>query len=86
MRWLGIALLLAACNQSDTFHAPNPGNLNKPPYDFAAEKYPRDLNFDEDMSGSANDDLGNDDFGSEADSSSSHDLRNTVGDHDLSGP
>jgi hypothetical protein len=43
VRWLGLALLLAACGQDD-FVAPNLGNLKKdPPYDFAASKYPRDL-------------------------------------------
>jgi hypothetical protein len=37
-------MLLAACDRdADYYHAPDPGNLVKEPYDFAAELYPRDL-------------------------------------------
>src|SRR5262245_54980007 len=44
VRWLGLALFLAACGQDESyFHAPDPGNLFKDPYDFSAQKYPRDL-------------------------------------------
>ncbi len=51
MRWIGLAVvatLLVACGQDDYFHAPNPGNLSKDPYDFSAEKFPRDLQFQDD--------------------------------------
>jgi hypothetical protein len=81
VRWLGLVLLLAACNENDTFHAPNPGNLYKAPYDFAAEKYPRDLNFDEDMSVNVNDDLAGDDLSGD-DLQTANDMK-TVSDHDL---
>ena len=44
VRWLGLVVLLAACGQDESyFHAPDPGNLVKDPYDFSAQKYPRDL-------------------------------------------
>ena len=44
VRWLGLAILLAACDRDASYyHAPDPGNLVKDPYDFAAELYPRDL-------------------------------------------
>jgi hypothetical protein len=84
VRWLGIALLLAACNENDSFHAPNPGNLFKSPYDFAAEKYPRDLNFDEDMAVNINDDLAGADLSGD-DLNVSRDMKNITTDHDLSG-
>jgi hypothetical protein len=51
-------LLLAACGQDESyFHDPTPTNLGKTPYDFATEKYPRDL------SGLVLDDLGVEDGG-----------------------
>ena len=84
VRWLGLLLLLAACNENDTFHAPNPGNLYKSPYDFAAEKYPRDLNFVEDMAINVNDDLAGDDLAG-LDMQMPSDMRNVTTDHDLSG-
>ena len=63
MRWLGLVVLLAACGQ-DNFQAPNPGNLDKTPYDFSAMKYPRDLHIDEDAAapddGAVSDDGGSD--------------------------
>src|SRR6266511_131405 len=44
VRWLGLVLLLAACGQDESyFQNPNPSNLGKDPYDFAATKYPRDF-------------------------------------------
>jgi hypothetical protein len=60
VRWLGFLLLMAACGQDESFfQAPNPGNLEKAPYDFSAAKYPRDLSavviIDDDM---GSDDLG----------------------------
>jgi hypothetical protein len=37
-------VILAACDRDASwYHAPNPGNLAKDPYDFAMELYPRDL-------------------------------------------
>jgi len=52
VRWLGLALVLAACGQDESyFHNPTPNNLGKSPYDFATAKYPRDL------SGAVPDDL-----------------------------
>jgi hypothetical protein len=44
VRWLGLVLLGVACDRDASYyHAPDPGNLAKDPYDFAAELYPRDL-------------------------------------------
>jgi len=62
VRWLGLALLLAACGQDESyFHDPTPNNLGKNPYDFASMKYPRDLSatLPDDLS-VLNDDLGPD--------------------------
>jgi hypothetical protein len=59
VRWLGLALFLAACGQDESyFHNPTPTNLGKNPYDFSTMKYPRDL------SGTVPDDIGvEDDLG-----------------------
>ncbi len=85
VRWLGLALLLAACGQDD-FVAPTPGNLTRdPPYDFAATLYPRDLGvvLPPDDDGGANTDMNPD--GAGAHDLATPDLRKiTTGDHDLS--